>query len=167
MSKRQSKAGRSKGSRNALSAQDQQILSQALNLVFKKLNKRMDQLTDSELILFMTKLAPYGWAETIEPDDANNNKGRFLTDEEQEAMAKKPATKTGAGKKSPKKLADKDKETIVKALRIIVNTLCKKIDRLSNKNLILFSALLAKYRYIPDLNSGQEIDIYVTMGVEA
>ena len=167
MSKRLSKAGRAKGSRNALSAQDQQILSQALNLVFKKLNKRMDQLTDTELILFMTKLAPYGWAETIEPDDANKNVGRFITEAEKAARDKKPAAKTGAAKDSPKEVADKDKEIIIKALRIIVNTLCKKVDRLSNKNLIFFSALLVKYRYIPDMASGEEVDIYVTVGVAA
>ena len=167
MSKRQSKAGRSKGSRNALSAQDQEILSKALNLVFKKLSKRMDQLSDTELVLFMTKLAPYGWAETIEPDDANKNVGRFITEAEKEARNKKPATKTGAAKDSPKMLADKDKEIIIKALRIIVNTLCKKIDRLSNKNLILFSALLAKYRQIPETGSGVNEVVPLTMGVAA
>ena len=127
----------------------------------------MDKLSDQDMILFITKLAPYGWGEIPEPDNTNKSPDRFLTDEESAALAKKNATPKKTAKDSPKKLTDKDHETIKSALRIMVNTLCKRIDRLSDKHLILFSALLARYRYIPDLENDENEIRHVTMGVAA
>ena len=59
----------------------------------------MDNLSDTELVLCMTKLAPYGWAETIEPDNPNPTPERFITEEEAAAIYKKRAAKAAAAKK--------------------------------------------------------------------
>ena len=130
MSKPQSKAGRSKGLPNQLAVTDQETITKALNIVLKTLSKRMDKLSDKDLIVFMAELAPYGWHK-LEAAKADNAKHR-----------NKKAAPT---QKPQKPLTDTEQQTISQALHIILNTLCKKIDKLSDKNLVLFMAKMAPY----------------------
>ena len=130
MSKRQSKAGRTKGQLNKLAISDQETITKALNIVLKTLCKRMDKLSDKDLIVFMAELAPYGWHK-LEAAKADNDKQR---------NKRTPPTQT-----PPKPITNCEKETITKALHIILNTLCKKIDRLKDKDLVLFMAEMAPY----------------------
>ena len=167
MSKRQSKAGRPAGSRNQLSAEDRELISKALQLIFKTMDKRMDNLSDENMLLFMTKLAPYGWRQSDAADDSDNNNNAVVTHTQNAPGNKKAAAKNNGAKSPSKNLADKDHEIIVKALRVIVNTLCKRADRLSDKHVILFSALLVRYRQVPDMDSGHIEIRPLTVGVAA
>ena len=130
MSKRQTKAGRTKGQLNQLAISDQETITKALNIVLKTLCKRMDKLSDKDLIVFMAELAPYGWHK-LETAKADNDKQRNK--------------KTAPTQTPLKPITNAEQETITKALHIILNTLCKKIDRLKDKDLVLFMAEMAPY----------------------
>jgi hypothetical protein len=115
----------------------------------------------------MTKLGPYGWPEDITANNSDDNKDSDAMPGSHSSGTSKRKAKNGRAKGAQKQFNTDEQETITKAMRIIVNTLCKRVDRLSNKDLILFSALLARYKCIPGPGSGEEEIIEWTCGVAA
>jgi hypothetical protein len=117
----------------------------------------------------MTKLGPYGWPEDVTANNSSDNKdsGTTATPGSNSSNTSKRKAENGRSKGARKQFNTDEQETITKALRIIVNTLCKRVDRLSDKDLILFSALLARYKCIPGPDSDDDEIRWITFGTAA